>query len=80
MIKTLKGLYVHIYTTHEYELRGRRLESWGVQGRVGIKGIKNWENCNSIINKIYLKIKINKIFFKKKEKKTSERKPRSGWI
>ena len=33
------------------------LEGWGVQGRGGIKG-KNWENCNRIINKIYLKKKL----------------------
>ena len=32
------------------------LEVWGVQGRWGMKE-ENWENCNSIINKIYLKIK-----------------------
>ena len=30
------------------------LEGWGVQGRGRIKG-ENWENCNSIINKIYFK-------------------------
>ena len=31
------------------------LEGGGVQGGGGIKG-KNWENCNNIINKMYLKI------------------------
>ena len=34
--------------THEYELKG------GNAGWRGIKGGK-WDNCNSIINKIYLK-------------------------
>ena len=29
-------------------------EVWGVQGGWGIKGRKIWDNCNSIINKIYL--------------------------
>ena len=43
-----------IYTTHEHKLRGRNA---GVGCRVeGIKRGK-WDNCNSIINKIYLKIK-----------------------
>ena len=32
------------------------LEGWGVQGGGGIKG-ENWDNCNSIINEIYLKKK-----------------------
>ena len=40
----------------EYELRWGMLEGRGVQGGGGIKA-ENWENCNSIINKIYLKIK-----------------------
>ena len=35
------------------------LEGWGVQSRGEIKG-ENWENSNSIINKISLKIKIIK--------------------
>ena len=26
-----------------------------VQGREGIKGRKNWDNCNSTINRIYYK-------------------------
>ena len=41
-------------TTHGHELREGMLEGWGVQCGGGI----NWENCNSIINKKYLKIKI----------------------
>ena len=31
-----------------------------MQGRVGRKGRKNWDNCNSIINKIYFKKSIGK--------------------
>ena len=44
------------------------LEGRGVQGGEGIKG-ENWENCNSIVNKIHFK-KINK----NKKQKTKERK------
>ena len=42
--------------THGHELRG---EGWkeGVTGQKRIKGREKWDNCNSIINKIYLKIK-----------------------
>ena len=42
-------------TTHGHELRGGLLEGRGAlpQGRTG----KNWDNCNGIINKIYLKNK-----------------------
>ena len=48
-----------ICTTHGYELRGKgTLEERGAGWR-GIKG-KKWDNHNSVINKIYLKIK-NKI-------------------
>ena len=46
------------------------LEGRGVQGGEGIKG-ENWENCNSIVNKIHFK-KINKN--KKPKKKKKERK------
>ena len=42
-----------ICTTHGHKLRGLLLEGRGVPGR-GTKG-KNWDSCNSIINKIYFK-------------------------
>ena len=42
-------------TTHGHELSGGGCwREWGV-GQRGIKGRKKWENCNSIINKIYFK-------------------------
>ena len=44
-----------ICTTQGHELSGGMLEGCGVQGRRERKG-ENWENCDSIINKIYLKI------------------------
>ena len=34
-------------------------EGGRVQGRRGYKGEKKWDNCNSIINRIYLKIEKN---------------------
>ena len=41
--------------THGHELRrgnaGRREDA----GQMGIKGEKTWDNCNSVIKKIYLK-------------------------
>ena len=43
-----------ICTTHGHELRER--ECWWKgegAGRRGIKGRKKWNNCNSVINKIY---------------------------
>ena len=43
-----------ICRTHGHELRGRLLEGMGVGGRGGKKG-GNWDSCNSIINKMYLK-------------------------
>ena len=41
-----------ICTTHGYELRGwgKLLEGRGIVGRGGQRG-KNWDDCNSIINK-----------------------------
>ena len=46
-----------ICKTHEYELTGVCVDvgGKGVQGRTS-KGKKKWDNCNSIINKIYFKI------------------------
>ena len=51
--------------THEHELKGGIAGGWGYAGQRGIKGGK-WDNCNSIINKIYLK---NKKIKKEKKKK-----------
>ena len=48
-----------ICTTHGHELSGGLWEGMGVPGGVGPSG-KIWDKCNSIINKIYLKIKIEK--------------------
>ena len=42
-----------IYTTHGHELRWGNAGGRGGTGRRGIKGRKKWDNCNSIINKIY---------------------------
>ena len=43
--------------THGHEVRwGNAGGSWGTAQR-GIKGKKKWDNCKSIINKIYLKKK-----------------------
>ena len=41
------------YMTHRHELREELLEGWKVLCRGGQRG-KNWDNYNSIINKIYL--------------------------
>ena len=43
--------------TYGHELRGGLLERRGGLGGRGQKG-KKWDNCNNIINKIYLKIEI----------------------
>ena len=43
-----------ICTTHGHELRWGNMGGRGFTGQRGIKGGK-WDNCNSIINKIYLK-------------------------
>ena len=40
--------------THGHELRWGNAAGGGMQGG-GDKGEKKWNNCNSIINKIYLK-------------------------
>ena len=46
-----------ICTTHGHELRG---ECWcgGWCRAERNKGEKKWDNCNSIINKLYLKIEL----------------------
>ena len=41
-------------TTHGHELRGVG-NAGMLEGGGGMKGVGNWENCNSIINKIYYK-------------------------
>ena len=46
-------------TTHGHELRGGSLEGKGEPGRGEERG-KNWDNCNSIINKVYFKNGTNK--------------------
>ena len=43
-----------ICMTHGPELRWRNAAGGGMQGG-GDKGEKKWNNCNSIINKIYSK-------------------------
>ena len=44
-----------ICTTHGQELRWENDGGRRVQDGRRIKGRKNWDNCNSIINKIYFK-------------------------
>ena len=58
-------------TTHEHEVRWENVGGRGCAGWKGIKGGK-WTNCDSIINKIYLKrtscyISIKKYSFNKKK-------------
>ena len=48
-----------ICMTHGHELKGGNVGGRGCAGWRGIRGGK-WDNCNSIINKIYLKIKNKK--------------------
>ena len=43
--------------THRHELRGENAGGSEGAGWKGIKGRKKWDNCNGIINKIYIKIK-----------------------
>ena len=40
--------------THGHELKGGNVGGRGCAGQKGVKGRK-WDNCNSKINKIYLK-------------------------
>ena len=44
---------------HGHELRWRNDGGKGSAGQREIKGRKKWDNCNSIINKIYLKKEFN---------------------
>ena len=44
-----------ICTTQGHELRWGNAGRWSGAGQRGIKGRKKWDNCNSIINKIYFK-------------------------
>ena len=46
-----------ICMTHGHELRWGNNGGRVGTGQRGIKGRKKWDNCNSIINKIYLKNK-----------------------
>ena len=46
-----------ICTTHGQELRLGNAGGSGGAGWRGIKGRKKWDNCNSMINKIYFKNK-----------------------
>ena len=39
---------------HRHELRGKCWGEWGAGWRK-LRGEKKWDNCNSIINKTYLK-------------------------
>ena len=49
--------------THGHELRGQgMLKGIGAPGGERERGEKIWDNCNSIINKIYFKKR--KIFFR----------------
>ena len=50
-----------ICTTHGHELRWGNAAGRRGTGQRGIKGRKKWDNCNSRINKTYLKIKIKVI-------------------
>ena len=45
--------------THGHELRWGNNGGRGDTGWRGIKGREKWDNCNSIINKIYFKIYIS---------------------
>ena len=44
--------------THGHELRGEKCWREGSAGQSKTKGRKKWDNCNSIINKIYFKKKL----------------------
>ena len=46
-----------ICMTHGHELQWENAGGRACAGQTGKKGRKKWDNCNSIINNIYLKIK-----------------------
>ena len=52
-----------ICMTHGHELRWGNDGGRGNAGQRRIKGRKKWDNCNSIINKTYLKREIDSIIF-----------------
>ena len=41
--------------THEHELKWGNEDGRGCAEQRGIRGREEWDNCNSIINKIYFK-------------------------
>ena len=41
--------------SHGHDLRWGKGDGRGDAGQRGIKGRKKWDNCNSLINKIYFK-------------------------
>ena len=49
-----------IYMTHDHELRWGNDGGKVSAGQRGIKGRKQWDNCNSIISKIFFKGKKTK--------------------
>ena len=60
----------NLYVTHGHDLRWGNAGGRRGTGQMGIKGRKKWDNCNSIFNKIYLKI--NKVCFNLKKKKKKD--------
>ena len=51
-----------ICMTNGHELRGENAGGREGSGRRAIKGRRKWDNCNSIINKIYFKRTYSKNF------------------
>ena len=54
----------HICMTHGHELRWGNAGGRGGAGQRGVKGREKWDNCNSIINKIYIFKKAGKVLKK----------------
>ena len=48
-----KSKNLYIYMTHGHELRGQKCWWEGWCRAEGNKGEKKWDNCNSIINKMF---------------------------